>query len=90
MVPPPLADAASTTGGCKALRASAHGAGSSRRSSVAVNTRALVDKTLARYVAAFAIYRELLQNAEDAGASSAVFCFTTAPADNEAWGGGGV
>jgi hypothetical protein len=34
---------------------------------VEVNQRHLIDKILARYSAAFTIFRELLQNANDAG-----------------------
>ena len=37
---------------------------------VEVNQRALIDKILARYASAGAVYRELLQNSNDAEASS--------------------
>ena len=36
---------------------------------ITVNQRALIDKILARYSAEFTVFRELLQNADDAGAS---------------------
>lgn len=35
---------------------------------VTVNQRALIDKILARYAAEFTVFRELIQNADDAGA----------------------
>ncbi|SNX84781.1 uncharacterized protein MEPE_03490 [Melanopsichium pennsylvanicum] len=35
---------------------------------ITVNQRALIDKILARYAAEFTVFRELLQNADDAGA----------------------
>lgn len=38
---------------------------------VEVNQRALIDKILARYASAGAVYRELLQNSNDAEASRA-------------------
>ena len=44
---------------------------------VEVNQRALIDKILARYASASAVYRELLQNSNDAGATSAEIQFTT-------------
>lgn len=44
---------------------------------VEVNQRALIDKILARYATASAVYRELLQNSNDAGASKAEILFTT-------------
>ena len=37
---------------------------------ITVNQRALIDKILARYSAEFTVFRELLQNADDAGAVS--------------------
>jgi hypothetical protein len=43
---------------------------------VEVNQRALIDKILARYATASAVYRELLQNSNDAGATRAVVEFT--------------
>lgn len=45
---------------------------------VEVNQRALIDKILARYASASAVYRELLQNSNDAGATVAEIHFTTA------------
>jgi len=36
-----------------------------------VNQRALIDKILARYASNYALYRELLQNSNDAGATVA-------------------
>ena len=45
---------------------------------VEVNQRALIDKILARYASAGAVYRELLQNSNDAGATTAELRFTTA------------
>ena len=44
---------------------------------VEVNQRALIDKILARYASAGAVYRELLQNSNDAGATVAEIYFTT-------------
>ena len=44
---------------------------------VEVNQRALIDKILARYASAGAVYRELLQNSNDADASQAEIRFTT-------------
>jgi hypothetical protein len=44
---------------------------------VQVNQRHLIDKILARYSAEFTIFRELLQNSNDAGASSVIIEFTT-------------
>ncbi|PWN54178.1 hypothetical protein IE53DRAFT_392097 [Violaceomyces palustris] len=37
---------------------------------ITVNQRALIDKILARYAAEFTVFRELLQNADDAGATN--------------------
>ncbi|KAJ1925062.1 hypothetical protein IWQ60_004808 [Tieghemiomyces parasiticus] len=45
---------------------------------VQVNQRHLIDKILARYSAPFTIYRELLQNANDAGATEARVRFISA------------
>ncbi len=45
--------------------------------SVSVNQRHLIDKILARYSTEFTIFRELLQNSNDAGASQVVIKFTT-------------
>jgi hypothetical protein len=44
---------------------------------VEVNQRALIDKILARYATASAVYRELLQNSNDAGATLAEIHYTT-------------
>ncbi|GAX11731.1 hypothetical protein FisN_7Lh108 [Fistulifera solaris] len=44
---------------------------------VEVNQRALIDKILARYASENAIFRELLQNSNDADATEAVIEFTT-------------
>jgi hypothetical protein len=44
---------------------------------VEVNQRALIDKILARYASANAVYRELLQNSNDAEATVAEIHFTT-------------
>lgn len=51
-------------------------------SRVEVNQRALIDKILARYASANAVYRELLQNSNDAEATTAQILFTTAPTPN--------
>eukprot|EP00177_Eucheuma_denticulatum_P000219 GFKZ01000378.1.p1 GENE.GFKZ01000378.1~~GFKZ01000378.1.p1 ORF type:complete len:1825 (+),score=234.55 GFKZ01000378.1:194-5668(+) len=48
-------------------------------SRVEVNQRALIDKILARYASANAVYRELLQNSNDAEASQADIQFHTTP-----------
>ncbi|KAG8814868.1 hypothetical protein FRC17_000941 [Serendipita sp. 399] len=52
---------------------------------VEVNQRALIDKVLARYSAKFTVFRELLQNADDAEATAVQIIFetkkTTAPSD---------
>ncbi|KAI5994116.1 hypothetical protein F5J12DRAFT_962838, partial [Pisolithus orientalis] len=45
---------------------------------VTVDTRALVDKVLARYSGEFAVFRELLQNSDDAGCDTAEIHFETA------------
>ncbi|EGF81075.1 hypothetical protein BATDEDRAFT_24744 [Batrachochytrium dendrobatidis JAM81] len=44
---------------------------------VQVNQRHLIDKILARYSAEFTVFRELLQNSNDAGAKSAQIIFLT-------------
>ncbi|KAH7101322.1 hypothetical protein BKA62DRAFT_743455 [Auriculariales sp. MPI-PUGE-AT-0066] len=44
---------------------------------VEVNQRALIDKVLARYSGEFTVFRELLQNSDDAGAPSAEIHFRT-------------
>ena len=43
---------------------------------VQVNQRHLIDKILVRYSAEFTIYREVIQNANDAGATSVEIIFT--------------
>ncbi|OBZ66504.1 hypothetical protein A0H81_13686 [Grifola frondosa] len=44
---------------------------------VEVNQRALIDKVLARYSAEFTVFRELLQNSDDAGATAVEIHFET-------------
>ncbi len=44
---------------------------------ITVNQRALIDKILARYAAEFTVFRELLQNADDAGAQCCQLRFDT-------------
>ena len=58
------------------IRAAVQETGSDSR--VEVNQRALIDKILARYASAGAVYRELLQNSNDAEATMAEIYFTTA------------
>ncbi|PSN68139.1 hypothetical protein BS50DRAFT_573103 [Corynespora cassiicola Philippines] len=48
-------------------------------SEVTVNTRALIDKVLARYSSEHTTLRELIQNASDAGADTVVIKFETDP-----------
>ncbi|KAF8604785.1 hypothetical protein BDV93DRAFT_440059, partial [Ceratobasidium sp. AG-I] len=48
-----------------------------RDETVEVNQRALIDKVLARYSGEFTVFRELLQNADDAHATSAEIRFDT-------------
>lgn len=48
-------------------------------SEVTVNTRALIDKVLARYSSEHTTLRELIQNASDAGATTVVIRFDTDP-----------
>lgn len=48
-------------------------------SEVTVNTRALIDKVLARYSSEHTTLRELIQNASDAGANTVVVKFETEP-----------
>jgi Protein of unknown function (DUF3684) len=50
---------------------------------VEVNQRALIDKILARYASANAVYRELLQNSNDANATVAEIYFTTATSNTK-------
>ncbi|KAI6097702.1 hypothetical protein EDD16DRAFT_1902480 [Pisolithus croceorrhizus] len=45
---------------------------------VTVDTRALIDKVLARYSGEFTVFRELLQNSDDAGCDAAEIRFETA------------
>jgi hypothetical protein len=49
---------------------------------VEVNQRHLIDKILARYSASFTIFRELLQNSNDANAEAAQILFTTRKEEN--------
>ena len=56
------------------IRAAVQSTGSDSR--VEVNQRALIDKILARYASAGAVYRELLQNSNDAEATEAEIQFT--------------
>ena len=57
-----------------AVRANVDDSGLSSR--VEVNQRALIDKILARYASAGAVYRELLQNSNDADATVAEIYFS--------------
>lgn len=61
----------------EALRAQAMGAGNDE--AVTVNTRALIDKVLARYSGEWTTLRELLQNAADASATEVIIRFQTLP-----------
>lgn len=61
----------------EALRAQTMGAGSDE--AVTVNTRALIDKVLARYSGEWTTLRELLQNAADASATNVSIRFQTLP-----------
>ncbi|MCJ1472983.1 hypothetical protein MMC13_001632, partial [Lambiella insularis] len=61
-----------------ALRAQAMGSGLDEEA-VTVNTRALIDKVLARYSGEWTVLRELLQNAADASASKVTIKFETVP-----------
>ncbi|KAI6017290.1 hypothetical protein BKA83DRAFT_30366 [Pisolithus microcarpus] len=45
---------------------------------VTIDTRALIDKVLARYSGEFTVFRELLQNSDDAGCDAAEIRFETA------------
>ncbi|KAI6097053.1 hypothetical protein F5141DRAFT_481577 [Pisolithus sp. B1] len=45
---------------------------------VTIDTRALIDKVLARYSGEFSVFRELLQNSDDAGCDAAEIYFETA------------
>ncbi|KAI9753025.1 MAG: hypothetical protein M4579_005367 [Chaenotheca gracillima] len=61
-----------------ALRSQTLGSGTDEEA-VTVNTRALVDKILARYAGEHTVYRELLQNSGDAGATKVTIRLETAP-----------
>lgn len=61
-----------------ALRAQTLGSGQDEEA-VTVNTRALIDKVLARYSGEWTVLRELLQNAADAGATKVTVKFETIP-----------
>ena len=61
-----------------ALRAQTMGTGNDEEA-VTVNTRALIDKILARYAGEWTVLRELLQNAADASASKVTIRFETIP-----------
>ncbi|MCJ1249900.1 hypothetical protein MMC30_007126 [Trapelia coarctata] len=61
-----------------ALRAQAIGSGLDEEA-VTVNTRALIDKVLARYSGEWTVLRELLQNAADASACKVTIKFETLP-----------
>lgn len=71
-----------SVGSFDSIRATILSEGSDSR--VEVNQRALIDKILARYASANAVYRELLQNSNDAEATVAQIQFTTAPTSNGA------
>lgn len=60
-----------------ALRAQAMGTGNDE--AVTVNTRALIDKVLARYSGEWTTLRELLQNAADASAKKVIIRLDTTP-----------
>lgn len=51
---------------------------------VTVNQRALIDKILARYAAEFTVFRELIQNADDAGADCCEIRFHSVDGDERA------
>jgi hypothetical protein len=53
---------------------------------VRTNQRALIDKILARYCTDYSVYRELIQNSNDASATQAQVCFSTAPVAQAAGG----
>lgn len=55
---------------------------------VEVNQRALIDKILARYASNNAVYRELLQNSNDADATSAEIIITTSSSSSSAGANG--
>ncbi|KPI41695.1 uncharacterized protein AB675_9379 [Cyphellophora attinorum] len=66
-----------------ALRAQTMGAGTDEEA-VTVNTRALIDKVLARYSSDFTMLRELIQNAADATATRVTIKFETIPSPSQA------
>lgn len=53
------------------------------KSNVKVNQRALIDKMLSRYAGNFSTFRELIQNADDAGSSEVSISFTSKSDMNE-------
>jgi len=59
------------------LRSAAEASDDTAHNRVEVNQRALIDKILARYAAKHAVYRELLQNSNDADATIAEIRFGT-------------
>ncbi|ODH49962.1 hypothetical protein GX48_03908 [Paracoccidioides brasiliensis] len=61
-----------------ALKARTLGSGNDEEA-VTVNTRALIDKVLARYSGEWTVLRELLQNAADASATNVTIKFETLP-----------
>jgi len=61
-----------------ALRAQTLGSGTDEEA-VTVNTRALIDKVLARYSGEWTVLRELVQNAADAAATKVTVKFETVP-----------
>lgn len=61
----------------EALRAQTMGSGNDE--AVTVNTRALIDKVLARYSGEWTTLRELLQNAADASATKVIIRYQTLP-----------
>ncbi|KAG6369267.1 hypothetical protein JVT61DRAFT_15512 [Boletus reticuloceps] len=50
---------------------------------VKVDQRALIDKMLARYSGKFTVFRELLQNADDAGSDTVQICFKSVACQGE-------
>lgn len=61
--------------------------GSGTAEAVTVNQRALIDKILARYAAEFTVFRELIQNADDAGAQSCELRFLSTKGSSSSSGG---
>ncbi|PKY20923.1 hypothetical protein RhiirB3_470054 [Rhizophagus irregularis] len=57
---------------------------------VEVNQRLLIDKILARYPSEFVVFRELMQNSDDAGSSTVQIVFETASNNYQAIGAFGV